>query len=184
MEIFRLCLWQRHHSASHSVAIKGKYARRLFRTREKFTRPREPEKVSINNRRADSIAICPLIMVVQRSLGPQEETDDDFWKFYRLFLIVFQLNESPHDKTNKMDVRPAKTQISLGIRPDWSESLLSAWRNIGSLATHWAPSKGSDQTGPAPRLISVLLGATIISLVLSWGWLKASCEGDVQRCIV
>ena len=23
----------------------------------------------------------------------------------------------PHDKTNKMTVRPAKTQISLGIRP-------------------------------------------------------------------
>ena len=25
--------------------------------------------------------------------------------------------EPPHDKTNKMTVRPAKTQISLGIRP-------------------------------------------------------------------
>ena len=25
--------------------------------------------------------------------------------------------ESPHDKTNKMSVRPAKTQTSLGIRP-------------------------------------------------------------------
>ena len=23
----------------------------------------------------------------------------------------------PHDKTNKMTVRPAKTQVSLGIRP-------------------------------------------------------------------
>ena len=27
------------------------------------------------------------------------------------------LTEPPHDKTNKMTVRPAKTQISLGIRP-------------------------------------------------------------------
>ena len=27
--------------------------------------------------------------------------------------------EPPHDKTNKMNVRPAKTQISLGIRPVW-----------------------------------------------------------------
>ena len=27
------------------------------------------------------------------------------------------LYEPPHDKTNKMTVRPAKTQISLGIRP-------------------------------------------------------------------
>ena len=26
----------------------------------------------------------------------------------------------PHDKTNKMSVRPAKTRISLGIRPVWS----------------------------------------------------------------
>ena len=29
-------------------------------------------------------------------------------------------------KTNKVAVRPAKTQISLGIRPVWSESLLYA----------------------------------------------------------
>ena len=28
--------------------------------------------------------------------------------------------EPPYDKTNKMTVRPAKTQISLGIRPVWS----------------------------------------------------------------
>ena len=32
-------------------------------------------------------------------------------------------------------VRPAKTQISLGFRPVWSESSLSAWRKLGSLAT-------------------------------------------------
>ena len=42
-------------------------------------------------------------------------------------------------------VRPAKNQISLGIRPVWSESLLSTWRNLGSLATNWACSKDSDQ---------------------------------------
>ena len=28
--------------------------------------------------------------------------------------------EPPHDKTNNVAVRPAKTQISLGIRPVWS----------------------------------------------------------------
>ena len=27
------------------------------------------------------------------------------------------INEPPHDKTNRVVVRPAKTQISLGIRP-------------------------------------------------------------------
>ena len=61
-----------------------------------------------------------------------------------------------------MAVRPAKTQISLGIRPVWSESSLSAWRNIGSLATHWAHSKDSDQTGRMPRLILVFAGRTVI----------------------
>ena len=34
--------------------------------------------------------------------------------------------EPPHDKTNKMTVCPAKTQISLGICPVWSESSLCA----------------------------------------------------------
>ena len=75
--------------------------------------------------------------------------------------------ELPHDKTNKMSVRPAKTQISLGIRPVWSESSLSAWRNLGSLATHWAHSEDSDQNGQMPRLIWVFAGCTLILLVLS-----------------
>ena len=44
--------------------------------------------------------------------------------------------EPPHDKTNKMAVRPAKTQTSLGICPVWSESSLFAWRKLGSFATH------------------------------------------------
>ena len=68
--------------------------------------------------------------------------------------------------------------ISLGIRPVWSESTLSAWRNIGSLATHWAhsedsdqtgqlPRKDSDQSGQMPRLIWVCIGRTLILLVLS-----------------
>ena len=74
--------------------------------------------------------------------------------------------EPPRDKTNNVAVRPAKTQISLGIRPIWSESLLSAWRNLWSLATHWAHRENSDQTG---RMIWVFGGRTVILLVLSWG---------------
>ena len=77
--------------------------------------------------------------------------------------------EPPHDKTNKMAVCPAKTQISLGIRPVWSESLLSAWRKLGSLAIHWTHSEGSEQTGRMPRLIWVFVGRTTTLLVLSWG---------------
>ena len=66
-----------------------------------------------------------------------------------------------------MSVRPAKTQVSLGIRPVWSESSLSAWRKLGSLATHWAHSEDSDQTGGMPRLIWVFAGRVLILLVFS-----------------
>ena len=68
-----------------------------------------------------------------------------------------------------MVVRPAKTQISLGISPVWPESSLSAWRNLGSLATQWVYSEDSGQTGWMPRLIWVFTGRTTILLVLSWG---------------
>ena len=37
---------------------------------------------------------------------------------------------SCNDKTNKMTVRPAKTQISLGMHPVWSESF--AVSSVGS----------------------------------------------------
>ena len=40
------------------------------------------------------------------------------------------------------------------------QSSLSAWRKLRSLATHWAHSKDSDQTGQMPRLIWVFAGRT------------------------
>ena len=70
-------------------------------------------------------------------------------------------------KPTEWSVRPAKTQTSLGIRPAWSESSLSALRKPGSSATHWAQSEGSDQTGRMPRLIWVFAGHTCHSVVLS-----------------
>ena len=45
-----------------------------------------------------------------------------FCMFYPQTLKI----EPSHDKTNKMTVRTAKTQISLGSRPVWSESSLCA----------------------------------------------------------
>ena len=71
-------------------------------------------------------------------------------------------------KLTKWHARPAKTQISLGIRPVWSESSLSAWRKLGSLATRWADSEDIDQTGRMSRLIWVFAGRTIFVLFLSW----------------
>ena len=71
-----------------------------------------------------------------------------------------------------MSVRPAKTQISLGIRPVWSESSLCAqWVTKDRRFLH-ADSEDSDQTGPMPRLIGVFAGRTLILLVLS-------CRGSI-----
>ena len=72
-------------------------------------------------------------------------------------------------KPTKSTGHPMKTQISLGIRPVWSESSLSAWRNIGSLATHWAHSEDPDQTGRM-RLIWVFVGRIghFVGFVMHW----------------
>ena len=71
-------------------------------------------------------------------------------------VIIVSSNIPPHDKINKMTVRPAKTQISLGIRPVWSESSLCAkwvaedpsflhvdseeWSDQADLSLRWAHS--------------------------------------------
>ena len=89
-------------------------------------------------------------------------------------------NEPPYDKTNKMTVRPAKTDQP-GHPPVWSESSLSAWWKFGSLATHWAHNEDSDQTGRMPRLIWVFAGRTVIVLVLSWGSSVVFCFEDYRR---
>ena len=77
-------------------------------------------------------------------------------------------------KQTKWHVRPAKTQIRLGICPVTLASLLSTRRNLRSLATHWAHSEVSDQTGQMPRLIWVFAGCTdhIAGFVVVW--LKSS----------
>ena len=78
-------------------------------------------------------------------------------------------NEPPRDKTNNVAVRPAKTQISLGIRPVWSESSLCAqWVAKAPSYLH-VDSEDSDQTGQMPRLIWVFAGRTLTLLVLSEG---------------
>ena len=75
-------------------------------------------------------------------------------------------DETRHDKTNQMSVHPAKTQISLDIRPVWSESLQCAqWVAEDPLFLH-ADSEDSDQTGRMPRLIWVFAGRTVTLLVL------------------
>ena len=85
-----------------------------------------------------------------------------------IVIVVFWHLSRRMSKPTKWRVRPAKSQISLGIRPVWSESSLSVWRNIGPLTTYWAHSEDSDQTGRMPWGWSQYsLGANIILLVLS-----------------
>ena len=85
-------------------------------------------------------------------------------------------------KPTKWPVRPMRTQISLpGIGPVWSASSLSARKNLGSLATHWAHNEDSDQTGWMPRLIGVFAECTSFCwfccaaalIILIWA---TSCE--------
>ena len=68
----------------------------------------------------------------------------------KLYAISF---EPRHDKTKKVSVRPAKTQISLVIRPVWSESSLCAQWVAKDLSFLHADSEDSDQTGRMPRLM-------------------------------
>ena len=56
-------------------------------------------------------------------------------------------------------------QISLGIRPVWSESSLSAWRVAKDPGFLHGDSEDSDQTGWMPRLIWVFTGSTLTLLV-------------------
>ena len=56
-------------------------------------------------------------------------------------------------------MRPAKTQISLCIRPVWSESSFSAWRNFAPLTFRQnPPSEDFDQTARMCRLIWFVAG--------------------------
>ena len=58
-------------------------------------------------------------------------------------------------KATQWSMRPAKTQISLGVRPVWSESSLSAWRKLGFLATHWAHSEDWSDWADAQANLSL-----------------------------
>ena len=74
-------------------------------------------------------------------------------------------------------MRPAKTQISLGIHPVWSESSLCAQRVAKDPSFLHADSEDSDQTGRMPSLFWVFAGRTIILLVLS-------CRGSYCGLVV
>ena len=98
---------------------------------------------------------------------------------------IFAWFEPRHEKTNKWTMGPAKTQISLGVRPVWSESLLCAQWVVKDPNFLHVDSEVSDQTRRMPRLIWGFAGRILILLVLSWdGSFINSIEYDKQDCEV
>ena len=79
--------------------------------------------------------------------------------------------EPRHDKTIKVMVRPAKTQIGLASAQSDQSSLCAQWVAKGPSFLH-ADSEDSDQSGRMPRLIWVFGGRTLILLFLS-------CRGSI-----
>ena len=87
------------------------------------------------------------------------------------------LHEPPHDKTNKMTLRPAKTQISLGIRPVWSESSLwSQWVAKDPSFLHadsedwsdWADGRTCHFFGFLMRRLTCRIYATSILIIMAF----------------
>ena len=112
------------------------------------------------------------------------ETPKTGFLMTRLSCFVFSpwyanLYEPRHVKTNKVSVCPAKTQISLGIRPVWSDSSLCAiWVAKDPSFLH-ADSEDSDQTGQMPRLIWVFVGCTLTLLFFFMSRLIYLCSRNI-----
>ena len=78
------------------------------------------------------------------------------WITFFIYLVII---EPRHDKTNKVTVRPEKTQFSLGICPVWSESLLCAW---------WVVAKDPSRATEILKSKSVLSTDEVIDAIRTW----------------
>ena len=70
-------------------------------------------------------------------------------------------------QNQQSECAPSKDSDQPWHPPSLISSSLSAWRKLGSLATHWTHSEDSYQTGQMPRLIWAFARHTLILLVLS-----------------
>ena len=109
--------------------------------------------------------------IIPNIVGPAHRGPRSRWLKRQHLTIRFEYRptfETRHDKTNKMSVRPAKTQISLGCASaqSYQPSLCTQWVAKDPRFLH-ADSEYYDQTGRMPRLIWVFAGRTFILLVLS-----------------
>ena len=81
--------------------------------------------------------------------------------------LVFNMKWAATWQNQQNACAPSENLISLAWASAQSDSL-SAWRKLGSLATHWAPSEDSDQTGHLPSLIRVFAVRMKKAWVLSY----------------
>ena len=100
-----------------------------------------------------------------------------FFCFFLLFLLFFlaypALFEPRHDRTNKMTVCSAKTQVSLGMHPGWSESSLCAQWVAKDRRFLQADSEDWSDWADAQADLSLRWAHTVTLLVLS-------CRGSFQ----
>ena len=103
--------------------------------------------------------------------------------------ILSTIFEPPRGKTNKMTVRPAKTPISLGIRPVRSESSLCAQWVAKDPCFFMRTAKALIRLGGCLGWSESSLGAHAILLILSWcGSSLSGAQGQVtpksiDRCV-
>ena len=103
------------------------------------------------------------------NVKPLKGTHTVFWQFWLLstgILTVSEQNTGLGLPSSRINIRATSWQnqpnglfAQRRVRSAWASSL-SAWRKLGSLATHWAHSEDSDQTEQKPRLIWVFAGCT------------------------
>ena len=81
-----------------------------------------------------------------------------FWleNWRKLSFYYYQNLSRLMTKLTKWHMPPAKTQISLGIHPVWSESSLSASTKLGSLPSHWVHSRLWSDWADAQADLSLL----------------------------
>ena len=85
-------------------------------------------------------------------------------------------HEPSHDETNKMSVRPAKTQISLGICPVWSESSLCAqWVAKDPSFLHADSEDWSDWANAQADLSLRWAHPHFVGFVMSWLKILLGC---------
>ena len=90
----------------------------------------------------------------------------------------FTQKHMSHDMTKPTKWVCAQRRLTSARGPVWSESSLSAWRNIGSLATHSAHSDDSDQPG---HFVGFAMSRLICRMTRKWTTSKQSSSLLLER---